>query len=349
MAPPLNQSNWIYGISETPLASYTSDSVNPAKMVKFVTTDQQAAQIEVGTANNEGHATGTDWATEQWTERHDVNIPFSIDPSILMLRRLLNAAFGQVSSSTPTAGVTKDVFTPQDANVSRQLPVYWLNEMCGSAHDALYPSCMLEKATFKGEELGKLNVSGNFRGSGRQILSSDISPTPETGKYYLKNTHSKIVRAAAATPGTPVKTYQCGLQSFMFDVDNAPDQNAGYDPGCQRFYDPNDPDSGIIRSFHLFGRRKYGGQFVIWLEDSAPELALLRAQAPLNLKAGMYGKTIAATYKNMLEIEMFLAYYKSVEIGNKNGFVTLQITPDAFYDEANNQIVGVTVQYPTPA
>lgn len=351
MATPLNQSNWIYGISEEPLDSYTDDTSGdyPAELIKFVTTDQQSAEIEVGTANNEGHSTGNDWATEQWTERHDVNIPFSIDPSIMMLRRLLNAAFGAVASTTPNAGVTKDVFSPMDANTSRQLPSYWLAEKCGAAHDALYPSCVLEKATFKGEELGKLNVAGNFRGSGKQILGADLDIVAETSKYYLKNTMSKIVRATAATPGTPVKTYQCGLQSFMFDIDNAPDANVGYDPGCQRFYTANNPDSGVIRSYHLFGRRKYSGQFVIWLEDSSPELALLRAQTELNLKMSMTGKTIASTYKNLFEVEMHLAFYKTVVLGNKNGYTTLEITPDAFYNESANKIVSATVQYPTPA
>lgn len=351
MATPLNQSNWIYGISQDPMDAYTDDTSGdyPDEPIKFITTDQQSAEISVNTANNEGHATGNDWATEQWQTTHDVNIPFSIDPTILMLRRLLNAAFGAVATSTPTAGVTKDIFSPMEANDSRQLPAYWLLEKCGDAHDALYPSCVLEKATFKGEEFGKLNVAGNFRGSGRQILGEDIDIVAETNKYYLKNTMSKIVRATAATPGTPVKTYQCGLQSFMFDVDNAPDANVGYDPGCQRFYTSGDPDSGVIRSYHLFGRRKYTGSFVIWLEDSSPELALLRAQTELNLKMSMTGKTITSTYKNLFEIELFLAFYKTVVLGNKNGFTTLEITPDAFYNESSNKIVSATVQYPTPA
>nr|HMS44100.1 hypothetical protein [Pyrinomonadaceae bacterium] len=78
-------------------------------------------------------------------------------------------------------------------------------------------------------------------------------------------------------------------------------------------------------SYHPFGRRKYTGSFVIWLEDSAPELALLRAQTELNLKMSMTGKTIASTSKNLFEIEIFLAFYKTVVLGNKNGFTTLEI------------------------
>ncbi|HEY0428990.1 MAG TPA: hypothetical protein VGC76_14510 [Pyrinomonadaceae bacterium] len=348
MAPPLNQSNWIYGIGDTPMSNYTDDGSPPAELIKFVTTDQQSAKYTVNTANNEGQSTGTDWGTEQWIESHDAEIPFSIDPTMLMLTRLLLAAFGQKVTTSPTAGVTKNVFTPQDA-ASRQLPVYWMGEQCGDRHDALYPSCMLEKATFKGEESGKLNVAGNFRGSGQQLLGEDVDIVKETGKYYLKNTMSEIARALAATPNTVAKTYACGLQSFMFDVDNAADQKVGYDPGCKRFFTANDPDSGQIRSYHLFGKRKYGSKYVIWLEDSAPELALLRAQTELNLKMGMYGKTITGAYKNMFEIVMHLAFYKSVDLGSKNGFTTLEISPDAFYNEADNKIVSVTTQYATPA
>lgn len=349
MAPPVAQSNWIYGIGDTPMSNYTDDGVNPASLIKFVTSDQQAAKISVGTQNNEGHSTGTDWGTEQWTTSHDVEISFNIDPTILMLRRLLYAFFGQVATSSPALGVTKDIFTPLDANTSRQLPSYWITERCASAHDALYPSCNLEKLSLKGEELGKLNASGTFRGSGKQLLAQNITINPETNKYYLKNTMSKIVRATAAVPGTPVKTYQCGLQSFNFDGDNGHDPKTGYDPGCQRFYTAGDPDSGVIRSYYLFGRRKYGGKFIIWAEDSAPEIALLRAQAELDLKMSMTGKTIASTYKNLLELEMHLAVYSAVDLGSKDGFTTMEITPNALYSESLNKIVSATVQYPTPA
>ena len=349
MATPINQSNWIYGIGDGPMANYQDDAANPASLFKFVTTEQQAATVDVGTANNENESTGNDWATEQWQTEHDVNIPFSINPSMKMLRRILYAALGFSQISSPVVGVTKEIMSPMDANVSRKLPAYWMSEKCGVAHDALYPSCVLEKATFKGEDSGKLNVSGNFRASGRQILGANVPIDPETNKYYLKNTMSKVVRAAAANAGVPVKTYACGLQSWMLDVDNACDPKVGYDPGCGRFYTPGDEDSGIVRSYHLFGRRKYTGQFVVWLENSAPELALLRSQTPINLKMGMTGKTIATTYKNMLEFEVALGIYKSVVLGNKNGFTTLQISPDAFYNESTNKIVNVTLQYAAPA
>jgi len=350
MATPQYQSGWIYGISDEPMSAYTDDDPSTdasAELIKYVTADQQAAEINVNTGNNEGESTGSDWATEQWRETHDVNIPFSINATIMMTRRHLLAAFGQ-TTTTPSAGVTKDVFVPQDAS-ERQLPAFWLAEKCGDAHDAIYPSCVLEKATFKGEDYGKLNISGNWRGSGRQYLGEDIDIVPETNKYYLKNTMSKIVRATAAIPATPVHTYQCGLQSWMVDVDNAPDGNVGYDPGCQRFYTANDPDSGLIRSYHPFGKRKYTSSYVIWLANSAPELALLRDQAELDLKMSMIGKTIASTYKNMLEFQLHLAYYKTVVLGNKNGFTTLEISPDAFYNESLNKIISVTLQYPTPA
>jgi len=342
---PLHQSDFIYGISDAPMSQYDDDGTNPTSLVKFVTTDQQAAEISVTPANNEGHSTGTDWATEQWVDRHDVNIPFSIDATVKMMTRLLNAGMGGKVTSTPDAGVEKNVFTPQDAATSRQLPMYWLGEQLAARHDALYPSCVLEKLTIQGEESGKLNMAGNFRGSGLQIMGGAVPINPETDKYYLKNTQTNIKRATAATPGTVVKNYQCGLQSYMFDIENAPDQGLGYDPGCQRFYTDGDEDSGIIRSHHLFGRRKYTSKFVIWLESSAPEIALLRNQAELNLKMGSYGSDVTAGFPNFIEFELFLAKYSAVVIGNKGGFVTMEITPDAFYDETNSQIVQITTQH----
>lgn len=347
MPPTIHQSSWIYGISDAAMSGYQDDGSNPASLIKLQTTDQQAAQIAVNTGNNEGESTGNDWPDEQWTESHDVNIPFSVNPSLAMARRLLNAALGGKATSSPAAGVSKDVYSPMDAATSRQLPAYWIGERAGTAHDGLYPSCVLEKATFKGDGAGKLNISGNFRGSGKQILDAAVPINNETNKYYLKNSQSKIVRATAATPGTPVKTYACGLKSWMLDIDNAHDQNQGYDPGCGRFYTAGDEDSGMIRSYHLFGRRKYTGQFVIDIETSAPELAILRAQGEIDLKMGMYGKTISTTYKNMLEIEMHLAHYRAVEIGNQSGFTTLQISVEAFFNAALNKILSVTVQYPT--
>lgn len=349
MAPPLNQSNWVYGISDLPMDNYTDDGTPPEELIKLVTADQQAAQIEVTPWTNEGESTGHDWATESETEKHDVNFAVNINPTIQMTERIVNGLIGPPITTEPTEGVTKNVHVPQDANTSRQLPVYWLSEQCGDAHNALYPSMAWTKGTFKGEEFGRLNFAGNLRGSGRQMLDEEFDLIPETNKKYAKNTQSKIVRATAATPGTPVKTYQCGLQSFMFDADNANDANVGYDPGCQRFYTANDEDSGVIRSYDIFGRRKYTGQFIIWLENSSVELALLRAQAALYLNTTMIGKVITSTYHNMIGFEMHLAKYRSVVLGNKNGFTTLEISPDAFYNESANKIISVTTQYATPA
>lgn len=348
MSAPLHQSNFTYGISDTPMSSYTDDGNPPASLEKFVTVDQQSAEYSVGTANNEGHSTGTDWATEQWIETHDVNIPFNIEPSVLMLRRLLRASFGGVANTQPEVGAELDTFTPQNANTSRQLPAYWIAEKCGSIHNVLYPSCVLEAATFKGEATGRLQVSGNFRGSGQRIDDDDYTINAvEADKYYLKNTQSEIIRATAATPGTPVKTYSCGLQMFEFGVDNAHNQSVGYDPGCQRFFNSSDPDSGIIRSHHLFGRRKYTSKFVIWMEDSSVEYALLKSQAELDIKMSMEGSIIVGTTPHLVRFQLHLAHYTSVVIGEKDGYVTMEIVPEAFYDESNSRIVKVELQYPT--
>lgn len=348
MAIPSAQSDWVYGIGDGPMTNYTDDdNGNPTSLVKFVTKSQQAAEYQLMTLDNDGSSTGTDFATEQWNDRHDVNISFDIDPSINMTRRLLKAGMGLPVTSSPNAGVSKDVFSPQDA-ADRQLPVFWMGERCGTKHDAIYPSCMLEKITFAGEETGRLNAKGNFRGSGKQILGAAVPINAETNKYYLKNTGSKIVRAAAATPGVPVETIQCGLQSWMLDIDNAPNQNVGYDPGCARYFTPGDEDSGIIRSYHPFGKRKYTGQFNIWLPNSSPNLTLLRNQTPLALRMGMFGKTIASTYKNAIEFIMHLAVYRAISIGQKDGFNLMQITPNALYNETLNKILSVEITYPTP-
>lgn len=346
--PPKHQSNWVYGISDAAMSSYDADGTDPTDMEAFVTVDQSTAEVEVIPANNEGHATGTDWPTEQWADRHDVNIPFNIDPTLYQARRLLNMAFGLLSSSVPQVGVVLDAFTPMNADTSRQLPAYWMSEKCAlTAHDALYPSCVIEQITFKGEETGRLNVSGNMRGSGLQKLGTALSIVAEPEKYYVKNTQATVIRATAAVPATPVETYDCGLQSFMFSIDNGMDQNSGYDPGCQRFFDSTDPDSGIIRAHHTFGRRVYTGEFIVWLETSSPELALLRSQAELNIKMRMDGAVVVTPDKNFILFEMHLAHYRTVVLGEKNGFVTLQISPEAFYDASANKIVTVSVQYAT--
>jgi hypothetical protein len=349
-----------FAISRVPQVDYatpTAASVSqPLGFVEMLVKDKNLAAYQVHTRDNKGYSTRNDFPTEQWTLSHDVTRNVEFEPASDALGRLLLLALGSVDTSQPDASgaptAYSHLFKPQDANLSRQLPVTTLVEQVGAGVNALYPSCVVEKMSIKGEGVDRVASSFSFRGSGKRITPSNVNFTPGAGNQVIPATGLKYffnsqVALTVADAGTLGNATQYGtakrLESWEINIENQLLADDGFRPGSTDFQNPNDQTSGAVRSECLFGERAITGSFVVRVSSSSDEYAALLAQKPLDFKIVLTGPAIAAGIHHSLAIESPLMAYEAIDYGDRNGIVTLQIKPKFLYDVTTGRIIEFTL------
>lgn len=319
--------------------------------------DQNQAKYEVRTQDNEGFSTGSDWATDQWTDRHDVSVQHEIQVASDPIGRELYSVMGAVATTQPDSvgapSAYQSLFTPQDPNTSRQLPAHTYMEKIGAAYNVKYPSCVTESLEISGEGTDRISASVAYRGSGKRTSPSGItySLDPLTnhvniaqGLKYFFNSQISIIRSDYSTQTNPVNYGTAKmLESWRFQYANQLLADDGYRPGSTDFQTANDPTSGAIRSECLFGQRQVEFEAVVRLDSGTDEYAALQTQKKMNVQALLTGPTIAAAVKHKLLIVMPRCSYSMVELSNRNGIATVQLRFKVLFDETNNKIVEVTL------
>jgi hypothetical protein len=349
-----------FAISRIPQDDYATPTAPntgvPLNMVELLVKDKNLAGYQVQTRDNKGYSTRNDFPTEQWILSHDVNRSVEFEPASDSLGRILMLALGSVATTQPDAvnapGAYQHVFIPQDPNISRQLPATTLVEQVGNAVNALYPSCVVENLSLKGEGIDRITSTFSFRGSGKRTTPSGIvfaagagnQVTPATDMKYFFNSQVALTIADAGTlaNGTQYGTAK-RLESWEINIENQLLADDGYRPGSTDFQNPGDTTSGAIRSECLFGERAITGAFVVRVDSASDEYAALKAQKPLDFKVVLTGPVIAAAVHHKLTIESPLMAYEAIEYGDKNGIVTLQIKPKFLYDVVTGRIIEITL------
>lgn len=341
-----------YAISRIPQTNYltpTTPSASGSKSHrKVIATDKNFADYIPDTGTDKGQAHGHDWATEQYILSHDASAPKNIEVSSEEIGRWLLLAFGLIATSQPDAtnapNTYKHVFSPQDANTSRQLPATSYVEQIGSAFDVLYPSCCVEKLGFKCEGKGRITADAILKASGKRTSTSGVSFSGGTvhvsvpsGLHFFYNSQSALI----ADDGSSPINYQCDYEKFMFSVENQFLADDAYRPGCPQYQTANTPSSGMTRAELLFGDRNYPSSFVVRLASGGAEHAALKAQTSIAVTHTLTGDLIEDVYSHQLIFKLFISKYKTVKLGEQNGIVTLEVTPELLYDTANSRIVQV--------
>lgn len=341
-----------YAISRIPQTNFQTRTVPSAagskSHVKVVATDRNLAQYGVETANNKGHATGVDWATETWATAHGVSVQKSVEVCAEEIGRWLLLAFGSVTTDQPDAEdaptVYRHKFVPQDADVSRQLPATTYVEQLSSAHDVEYPSQVVESLTLRGDGKGRLTCDVSLMGSGERNNPSGVAfsggsvhVAVPADLHYFYNSQMALTVDDGDTP----IDYLCRYNSFTVSLTNALLAEEGYRPGCALFQVAGDPESGMIRGELLFGERTLSGQFVVRLAAGGAEYAALQEQKDLDITIIATGGTIEDDFQDQLTIRMALSRYQAVSLGESNGIVTLQITVDPLYNQATGKVIEV--------
>lgn len=318
----------------------------PKTYRQIVSTDQNFADYQVNSADNTGHATGQDWPTDQWIDRHDVTQTIPEQVCSQEIGRALYDAFGGLVTDQPAAipspATYRHTFTPQSAATSRQLPVRSYVETIASEHDVLFPSMATEQLTLQGDGTGRLTVSRTLRGSGKRTTPSGVTWATHvddlTGSVdYLYNSQVTLNVDDGASP----IAYGCRYESFTVNINNQLLAEAGYRPGCATYQTSVNRESGMIRQELLFGARSYDLDFVVRLASGGAEYAALQAQTPLEIIVTAEGGIIEDAFTHKLTVTIPLTKYQTVQLSNSDGIMTLQIKAKVLFDVSTGEIIEV--------
>lgn len=357
MPTPVHIQQRKIAISRLPQSAYgTATSAAASAFKELLLSDQNLAQKGVRTQDNSGYSTQNDFPTEQWLLSHDVSRQFEFDLASEPAGRILRGALGSIATSQPAAGtdptVYRHVFVPQDPNTSRQLPAYSFLEQVGSAIDCLYPSGVFESLSFRGQGIDRIKAAFGLRGSGKRTNPSGVTWATHVSevsghKYFFNSVCEVKIADAGALTNEVNYSSQKRIESWTLDYTNNLLAEDGYRPGSTAFQTSGDVTSGAVRSECLFGSRAIRAGFVARVDAGSDEHLALQSQSDLDFKVILTGPTISNSYTHKLTIAAPLTRYETVDYGQQNGIVTLQIVPKLLWDTSADNIVTFTLDNTT--
>lgn len=330
------------------------DDTDPSKFFQVQVTDKNFGKITPTSSNNEEDAHGIDWATEEYLETWNTEVQHDVAVSSERVGRLLLLLFGSVTTTQPAVStdptVFQHVFTPQNADTSRQLPAATIIEIVSGALNRLYQSLVMESFTMKGDGQKRVEASFDMTGSGKTKEGSAVTAAqglalmdlPGTLHYFFNQ--QAVLTVADVGGGSPVDYGATKrLNSWEWSWKNNLLGEEGYRPGSGDFLTAGDPTSGSIRSELLFGKREPAVSFVTRFLSQSDEYAALKARKPLDLKFVLTGKIISHAFAHSLTIQFPRAIYDTVELGQSNGIITAAVSSNPRYDRATSKIVTATL------
>lgn len=347
MPTPQHVSQRKFWRSKIPQVDYATATAAVAGNFKQVLAkDRNLAQAAPSVADNKDYATGVPYGTEQWVVAHEASRQFDYDLCFEEIGRALLLAFGKVVTTQPDAGgnptVYQHVFSPMDVTVTRQLPAATIVEQLGSAIDRKFPSMVSASLGFRGEGSQRLQVSESLQGSGKITIPSALAGVDIAGCHYGYESQCTLKTDDGATV-TNMATAPQRVNSWAFDVVNQLLADDGYRPGAAAFQTAGNPDSGEVRTENLLGDQSFNFNFNVRLLSNDGFLAYLLAQTNLIITNDIVGALISGIYNNKLSIKAYKAPFRAVNIGDRNGLVSLDIQSGVLYDTAVTKSVEVTL------
>lgn len=331
-------------ISRIPQSNYAT-VVTPAasSYQEIITTDNPGTfwTREARKVNNKGQSTGNRFATESHVEAWDSMLSLPFEASSQALGRPLLAVLGNVTTTTPSAGYYKHVFSPEDLTVSMQTPVYSFLERSGSGapgYDDIWESAVCESLDLSGDGQGRVMASTAWRGSGKKSSGAGVTwashvVTGNGNQNYFYNT-----QAGVAIEGVEML---CDLESWKWGYKNTFANDAGYRPGCPEYNVAGDPESGVVRTELLLVDSEITMEFMIRLQANDPRRTEFDNQTPLQIDITLTGKEVTPGNPHKLVIKNYLTKYNTHTKSEKDGIVLVTITPEVLYSTTDSKIVEV--------
>jgi hypothetical protein len=343
----IQDSNLQIAIGKLPQTDFvTATSATAGAYIEQVITSKNFIKREVPTANNKGQTTGNRMATESWVQgglMTSFSMPF--DVTFQNIGRYLNAICGSVTPSV-AATLFRNLFKLLDTKITSQLPAYSIIEHAAPANgglDVKAPSMIGKSLKLSGDGTARCQGAMEWIGSGEYTQPSGVTwathVTPTQGtQVAVYNTTSKLVRSDAPGGGNAVNKSRCENLGWEITVTNSFDEA---DYGCVRLFDPADISKGVLRSQLLLTDTEITSSWKFKLPQNSTEIGLLENQAPLKLLFGLLSTETLSATSQVLNFDMPLNKYKTVDHSSENGFVYLTIQPETLYSVAANKALEI--------
>lgn len=301
--------------------------------------------------DNKDYATGYPRATEQWLSGHDLGFSHDFDLCAEELGRDLYDVFGKDTITQPdatnNASVYQHLYSTMDLTVTRQPPSRTWVEKVGSAIDRALPGVCCAQLALSGEGSQRLVGSGQWQGSGKVVNPSGLTGTKISGLHYFYESQCGVTFDDGTTI-TNLATASNRLNSWRFEIINQLLTDDGFRPGAAAFQTSGNPDTGEVRTEMLLGDQSFNIVTNVRLLSNDPFIAYLLAQTNLIFLNTITGPAITGAgtdgslnYK--LIIKAYKAPFKAVQLGERKGLVTLELTINPLFDLTTSKDLEVTL------
>jgi hypothetical protein len=339
---------WRSRLKETAYGAQPSTGT-AANYKQFLAKDNNLANLQPNVQDNKEYATGYPRPTDQWLVSHDAAFSHDFDLCAEEVGRDLYDAFGKVVTTQPAAvanpTVYQHVFSTMDLTASRQLPSRAWVEKLGSAIDRLFPGVCLAQLALSGEGTQRLNGSGQWQGSGKEVEPSGLTGVDITGLHYFEQSQC-TVKFDNGSVLTNMATAPNRLNSWRIEIINQLLGEDGFVPGNAAYQTTGNSTSGQVRSEMLVGDQNFNIVANVRMLSNDPLRAYLKTQTSLIFTNDVVAGVIAGgdgTYNYKLSIKAYRAPFKAVQIGERNGLVTLELTMNPLFDLTSGKDLEITL------
>lgn len=168
-------------------SAYGTASAAGADYRRVVSNDQNVIELDTAFEDNAAYDTGSDVADDMWAITNDSGLSIPFDFCFQDIGYWLHMALGGYSVSGPDgAGRYSHIFTPQNMNTSRQLPVRTFGKKYGGLKIVIMRDGVCTQLSISGQKTGRLKCSANVKGSGHyaEDPASYVQPSMESDRDY---------------------------------------------------------------------------------------------------------------------------------------------------------------------
>jgi len=263
---------------------------------RILQTDLSRWNFGSGTANDAGHAKGSDLAENVWNTTNDASKSFQMQANYQDAGLWFYSALGNIE----TAGTNPDflhTITPM-AGAGGQLPSRTFLEKSNGVYK-LIPGVCVNQLTFSGsageENDGRQGLSAEVMGSGlyTENPASYVDPGNQTGLEALYNHFASLTLDGSDSEGSALS---CDLANWEWSFNN--NLQAFYD-NCAPEFITGTPASGLVKNAMLLGQRNYTFKFTAYEQPGDPTLNWLKNGAILNIESNNASTDTTTTSYNI--------------------------------------------------
>ncbi len=326
--PPIHESQFQCGIGRTAQADYAT-IIPVATQLKGLVPTNRSNFIDYSNSggSNKGHATGSDFASETWIERHDATVEVPLRFNTEDAGQLFFLKLGSISTALLLPNSQHTIKRQNPNTAGRQLPVTTYYEAMGALKRTMH-AALLQSLKIMGKRGEQVQCSATLRGSGKIIEGETRALDYTEAKHY--------VWFAGLSLNFGGVEYKCDAEEFALDLSDTLLDGEGY-RACSELAVANDYTSGQYRSELLVGDSDYKLNFTVRAAVNSPLEQRLRDKAKV-----VVVMDLAATPTHGCQITTKVVV-DSVKRTSANGIVTLAASCTVMTDLGANVNDPITV------